>query len=215
MDSSFRSNNTYYEKAFAAKGYNIEKFNENELQFHYGDVTYQDFQRYYKPNGWACRKITAIPRALLTGIGLTVLHIARLIFVDIPKTICGDTLAIRRGVFHITRDLQIGLGCLVTLFNDCRGQFLIQEGQLQKKCYDELEKKLASQRKIRTPPKRPKPQNNDVGKSMSGCTLKGTFISDAWGQITLKKFKEANQTERNTWINQQLWVNGNCLENSD
>src|SRR5262245_12335094 len=81
-------------------------------QFHYGKISFEQFSRKYSPEGWEKRKITALPLALNCALIMTVYHLAKAVFIGIPKACSGNTNYLLSDLFSIGRDLQEAFGRL-------------------------------------------------------------------------------------------------------
>lgn len=119
----------------------VEKYiKEKPQRFSYGHVTYPDYDAEYKSGGYVQRKMIAIPSALIAGIVKLIYHFAIGIFVGIPKACCGENKYLKVAAYRMVRDLEEALGWIITLFNDKRGTYLVQESLFQKECYSYFEK---------------------------------------------------------------------------
>ncbi|SCA58582.1 Uncharacterized protein AB751O23_AF_00180 [Chlamydiales bacterium SCGC AB-751-O23] len=114
----------------------ICKFAKQNLFFKYTNVNHQAFNAQYSPDGWMGRKFIAIPATLFSGLVKTTYHLAKAIFIGIPKAIFPRSRYFTAQIFHIGRDFQEAFGRFSSLFNDRFGQFHIQESQFHKSCYD-------------------------------------------------------------------------------
>lgn len=107
----------------------------DKLLFKYGDIENQQFNQKYSIEGWLGRKITALPRAIWSGVVQPIFHLALAILIGIPKICLGKSEYLKVQLYNGARDLQEAYGHLVTLIHDRHGQFHVQESQFQKFCY--------------------------------------------------------------------------------
>ena len=112
-----------------------------KLHFSYFNTAYSDFQESYEENGYWGRKFFAIPGAI-HGILKTIYHLAATILYGTYRSIRGDHRPIQANLFKAVRDLEETWGRLVTLGNDQRGSYLVQESLFQKECYTYFTKAL-------------------------------------------------------------------------
>jgi hypothetical protein len=172
----------------------IEKhIKESSQCFSYGSVNYPAYEGKYTPKGYIQRKIVAIPAALWAGIVKSIYHLAKVVFYGIPKACIGESRHIKADVYRIARDMEEALGWLVTLFNDKRGSYLIQESLFQKECYnyfEEVQKKVSSSHSSRS--------NNNYPFSFSRTFINGVEIPhcEEARKITLRNFREMNSEAR-------------------
>lgn len=115
-----------------------DDLNSRELKFKYGDVNFQNFKVHYVPSGWLGRKIVALPHAAWSGIVKSTYHLAKAVFVGIPKAFFDKGEYFQVQCYHIARDFEASLGWLITMINDKFGCYLIEESDFQKGCYDVL-----------------------------------------------------------------------------
>lgn len=113
----------------------IHDFAKTNQNFHYGKVTFKDYEAHYVEKGWFARKIIALPAALWTFVIKTIWHLCKAIFVGLPAAFEGRYGELKANIYSIPRDLQEGLGRLFTIFDDAFGTYYIQESLFQKKCY--------------------------------------------------------------------------------
>lgn len=111
----------------------IFDYTKEHLQFRYGDVNRQKFNKKYSAEGWFGRKITALPAAIWSGVVKVIYHFVKAIFIGVPKAFFDKGQV---HFFNVARDFQESYGRLASLFNDRYGQFHVQESQFQKTCYD-------------------------------------------------------------------------------
>src|SRR3569832_2034424 len=117
--------------------YGLEKhIKENSQRFSYGDVTYSTYVGKYEPKGYELRKIVAIPAALFAGVVKSVYHLAKAFFLACR----GESIHANANAYRVARDMEEALGWLITLFNDKKGSYLVQESLFQKACYSHIEK---------------------------------------------------------------------------
>jgi hypothetical protein len=126
----------------------IEKhIRENHLHFSYGNATYASYEKKYESRCYLQRKIRAIPAALLTGTIHVIYHLAKAVLYGIPKACLGEGRHFKANIYRLTRDMEEALGWLVTLFDDKRGSYLVQESLFHKECYHYFEKKQTHDRR--------------------------------------------------------------------
>lgn len=115
------------------------------LQWNYGkNIKYEEHCNLYHESfvlkDWAYRKIVAIPQALFTGVIESIYDFVSGIF-GYYRIIAylGDAdranQFFKSKCFCIVKDFQKSLGRLVTLFNDCYGQYLVEDSLFHKQCY--------------------------------------------------------------------------------
>lgn len=104
-------------------------------RYSYGDVSYRDFCKEYTPNKVAARKIFAIPCALFTGLIKSIAHLTIAIFCGMNEIFSKDRRLFKTNLFHAGRDCQEALGYLVTLFNERKGAYLIEQSHFHHSCY--------------------------------------------------------------------------------
>jgi len=136
---------TYYDAALGDAN-NILKSSEDKLLFHNGKATYKQFSAAYSldksraPNEfagkWCTRKIGA-PFGAVWSIARLVCHTAQFVFRAIGAIFgkCSRTDLIKP-LFKCVRDVEALTGCVVMIFKDSWGLYLILESEFQKKCYD-------------------------------------------------------------------------------
>ncbi|MFA6915360.1 MAG: hypothetical protein WC222_03105 [Parachlamydiales bacterium] len=115
---------------------------ENPQSFSYGDATFPKYEGYYQSKGSTQRKIVAIPLAIFSGLVKSIYHLAKAIFYGIPRACIGDGSHFFANIYRFTRNLEEALGWIVTLFNDKRGSYLIQESLFHNACYSYFEEQL-------------------------------------------------------------------------
>lgn len=120
----------------------IEKFSNNKPQFHYGQVDYQQFKGSYATfSGVYRRKVIAIPFAAYAGIVKSTHHLASTIFLIIKmgtsdyRVNLEDKNYVKAHLYFVARDLQESYGWFTAIFNECYGQYHIQESELHKTLY--------------------------------------------------------------------------------
>jgi hypothetical protein len=139
-----------FQKAHPGKDFKHKDF--DQLQFRYKCVTYQNFSAQYdfqkEAKGCFCRKVLAIPAALIYTIK-AIYHLVCALFIGIPKALCckAGTKSLKLHSFYVVRDLQAGLGAIITLFNNRYGFYLNQKSLFHKEMYDYVtkEKPMPSQ----------------------------------------------------------------------
>jgi hypothetical protein len=118
----------------------IFNFVKAHPQLHYkGKVSYQNFSEKYTSEGWASRKVWAIPKGAYHLIIETVAPLTiSLIGLPIIFLLGGQGDGVRlskRIVFGLIREIQIGFGWFACLLNDQYGLYHIQEGGFYLTCY--------------------------------------------------------------------------------
>lgn len=111
----------------------VTSLQKQPLRLHYGGVTSALYFRNYRSDGWLGRKVIALPAALLTGVLLTVYHLAKALLFDLPQFKLDPFKA---DLFKFHSDLRQGFGWLLTLVNDAWGSYLVNQSRFQKECYD-------------------------------------------------------------------------------
>lgn len=121
-----------------------ETFNEDQkifehakesLKFKYVDVNYQKFAEICSDELWLGRKLVALPAAAFCATLKTIYHLAEAILIGCLKALSDDGKYCQAKFFSIGRDFQEAFGRLVTLLNDKKGQFYIQESRFHQTCY--------------------------------------------------------------------------------
>jgi hypothetical protein len=105
------------------------------LQFFYGDASYSIFAESLCEYEWESRKLLAIPKALYSGIYLTILHIFCALFYGLPDAYDGRFDTIQAYASMILRDQIETFGYYLTFIHDKAGSFLVQGSLFHKECY--------------------------------------------------------------------------------
>ena len=113
---------------------------DTDLKFHYGNVTYEDFEKEHKnsTNYWT-RKIVALPIALLAGSVKVLYHLGKAILFDSPHLVLGNAKPLKVELFTLARDFQFIFGAIMIIFSECFGDFHLEESYLQSNLYSRLD----------------------------------------------------------------------------
>lgn len=132
MESPFSPTSSFCSKRM------LDTYISSNLFFSYGNVNYSNYQ--YNSNNYLFRKLMVVSGCVEAGIVGVVSHLARAILYGIPMACIGKKYHFKADLYRVVRDLQEGLGWIVTLFHDRAGSYLVQESIFHRKCYDQFEK---------------------------------------------------------------------------
>ena len=108
-------------------------------KFCYSDVSYSQYSKMYEPCSRGAnivKKVIAPISAIGFGVVLSIYHLAKSIFMGIPKMIfAGESKTFKSHFFTAARDVEHGFGWLVTIFNDKYGSYLVEDAQYHKLLY--------------------------------------------------------------------------------
>lgn len=117
---------------------NVKPDVKSRIQFSYGAVTRISFNQAYNlangQNGHVGRKLFALPSAVFS-VARMVANVAYIVFVGLPFLLVGNVKPITQGAFRFVRNGEICAGKLLRIFNDRLGQYHVQKGEFNKKCY--------------------------------------------------------------------------------
>lgn len=102
------------------------------LQLQYFAAKKSDFERHYNPTGLFGRKLTAISRCF-SCLVQAIYHYVQLRLHENPSDKGSTALLFHH--FQVNTNLKQAWGCVVTLFDDLNGEFLVQDCHLRKFCY--------------------------------------------------------------------------------
>lgn len=94
----------------------IFKYAQTHLEFKYGHVDRERFNRHYSAEGWLGRKVLALPIAAWALIVKTIYHVAKAILIGIPKIYFDNRRYILAQFLHVGGDLQETYGRLTSIF---------------------------------------------------------------------------------------------------
>jgi hypothetical protein len=107
------------------------------LPFKNDGFTLKKFNMEYSSKGWIGRKLIALPAAFWSAIIKALYHLAKAIFIGIPKEVfCEQNDYFKIHFFTSLRNLQESYGWFTGLFNDRYGQFHVQKSAFQIACYN-------------------------------------------------------------------------------
>lgn len=138
----FKFEQTCYLSAFKDVG-NLKddkalfEFVKSRAQFSYSQANnYQRFSEKYSSEGWLGRKVWAIPTAAYYAI-LENIPVIAICLIAFPILCFTEDFSVvyKHVFFRSVRQMQIGFGCMASLFNDRYGLYHIEEGHFYMTCY--------------------------------------------------------------------------------
>lgn len=103
------------------------------LQLQYAEISYSNFSKEYSSANWFGRKVSALPLAFYFGVINTIYHLSRAVLSLLHSK--NRALSFKLYTFTALRDLQEGIGCIISIFNDRLGSYYREQSRFHKMCY--------------------------------------------------------------------------------
>lgn len=105
------------------------------IHFRCKEPNLEGFSKHYESSEWLGTKVTALPRALWSGVIKSMYHLAKAVFFGLPAAPFDYARSFRVEIFSFVRDLQEAFGRILMIFNDKVGLYHVQQAQFYKEAY--------------------------------------------------------------------------------
>ncbi len=165
-----------YYAAISNEPKDLKKSIKTSLNFHYGDATYEEFEKHHVPQDLGSRLIEAIPAFAYSVLVKTTYHIA----LALLNTVKGNFTLARSNIYALARDLQEAGGWFLKIFHDKLGSYVVQRSLFQKSCYELFEAR-----------------QNQTPRSSKAVLIRNGITIPTWAYVlTLKSFKDMDDVDR-------------------
>lgn len=139
-----------YVNAYNSCNYTVDDIYKTQknvnLNFAIVNLEFENFGKYYTPQGWCIRKFIALPCAIWSGLVKTIYHLTKAIFIGIFKARLDGGAYFQSQLYSTGRDLQESMGWVLSIFSDKYGQYHIQESKYHKYLYDLNVKQVSTEK---------------------------------------------------------------------